>query len=159
MAKVWQEPVFDRTQEDVDFAITKIAEWIASGTFSEVYDLKGCLNVSDINRIEGNIAYLSERLTGLAYPISVSTKQWDKNDLPNEDDIGRIINNVRACVQAYYQPDNAPSIPQSMASYSDINAIEKNIDLIKYLIDLMVSSFHKSGTFQSGSTTFLPMRR
>ena len=156
MANVWQEPIFDRTQEDVDFAIRKIAEWIAKGEV-EVYDLKGCLNVSDINRIESNIAYLAKQLSG--YSIDVTTKQWTKNDIPMENDIQRIISNVRALVTGFYQVNYAPSIPQSMLSYEDINAIERNLDLIKFLIECMVNSFRRSGTFQSGSTMFLPKGR
>lgn len=159
MANDWQAPIFDRTQADVDFALIKIAEWIAYGSPTEVYDLKGCLNVSDINRIEGNISYLAEHLRELSYPPDVSTKKWTKNDLPNEDDIQRIINNVRMCADAFYLPRSAPPLPSAMLSYEDINSIEKNIDLIKYLLDCMVSSFKKLGTFQSGSKMILPIRR
>lgn len=159
MANVWQEPIFDRTREDVEFAITKISEWIAKGNPKDIYDLKGCLNVSDINRIEGNIAYLAKRLTELQYPPGVSTKQWTKEILPTESDVQRIINNVRACVNAFYAPSNAPSLPNRMITYNDINSIEKYIYLIKYLLDCMVGSFKKSATFQSGSTMFLPIRR
>ena len=207
MANVWREPIFDRTQADVDFAIGKIAEWIvyniSSAEYDEkvrveneelilregyvtttndalilqgdgralvendelvvkigvVYDLKGCLNLIDINRIEGNIAFLSERLSDLAYPVSVSTRQWDRDNLPNEQDIQRIINNVRACVRDFYQLNEAPPIPDKMANYSDVNAIERNIDLIKYLLDCMVNSFKKTGAYKSGATNLLPLRR
>ena len=159
MGSVWQEPIFDRTQKDVDFAITKIAEWIAFGKPTDVYDLKGCLNVSDINRIEGNIAYLSKRLTEYAYPATVTTKKWTKGDLPTEQDIQRIIDNIRLIINVFYQPSDSPSLPEAMLSYVDINSIERNIDLIKYLLDCMESSFRKANTFQSGSTMFLPIRR
>lgn len=158
MAQVWQTPIFDRTRKDVEFAIGKIAEWIANKS-SDIYDLKGCLNVSDINRIEGNIAYLAEHLTELHYPPDVSTRKWTQDSLPTEKDVERIINNVRACVDAFYQVRNAPTIPSSMLSYNNINDIEKNLDLIKYLLDIMVSSFKKSGTFQSGASRVLPIRR
>ena len=124
-----------------------------------VYDLKGCLNEIDINRIEGNIAYLAERLFEFGYPSDTFVKQWDKDDLPNERDIQRIIDNIRALVAAYYQPGDAPALPQTMTSYSDVNAIERNIDLIKYLIDCMVSSFKQVGAYKSGSTMILPTRR
>ena len=207
MVNVWKTPIFDRTQEDVDFAIRKISEWIvyniSSAEYDEkvrveneeliiregyattsqdalvlqgdgrvfvendalvvkigvVYDLKGCLNQSDINRIEGNIAYLAEQLSSLDYPVSIPTKQWSKDDLPNGLDIQRIIDNIRSLVNAFYQPNDAPDLPTTMLSYNDINSIEKNIDLIKYLLDCMVSSFKKSGAFKSGSTIFLPTRR
>lgn len=124
-----------------------------------VYDLKGCLNVSDINRIEGNIEYLAEKFLEFGYPSDVVIKKWDRDALPNEYDIQRIIDNVRALITAFYQPNNAPILPVTMSSYNDINAIEKNIDLIKYLLDCMVSSFKQVGAFKSGSTMILPTRR
>ena len=207
MASVWREPIFDRTQEDVDFAIRKIAEWIvyniSSAEYDEkvrveneelilregnvittgdaivlqgdgrayvendalvvkigvVYDLKGCLNTFDINRIEGNIGYLAERLSELSYPPNVATKVWTKDNLPDEKDIERIINNVRACAREFYQVSYAPTLPDKITTYSDVNALERNIDLIKYLIDCMVSSFKRVGAFKSGSTMSLPRRR
>ena len=208
MASVWREPIFDRTQEDVDFATNKIAEWIIynisaseydekvrveneelilrEGYVEEVddnklvlkgdgrayiendvlvvrmgvaYDLKGCLNVLDINRIEDNIAYLSEKLMELAYPSTISAKRWSKDNLPTELDIQRIIQNVRSLIESFYQPSNAPTLPTTMLSYNDINSLERNIDLIKYLIDCMVGSFRKVGMYKSGSTMFLPTRR
>ena len=207
MVNVWREPIFDRTQSDVDFATQKIAEWIiyniSKAEYDEkvrienealvlregyvattkdalilqgdgrayveddelvvrigvVYDLKGCLNVIDINRIEGNIAYLAERLFEFGYPSDTFVKQWDKDNLPNGQDIQRIISNIQALVAAYYQPNNAPALPKTISTYSDVNAIEKNIDLIKYLIDCMVSSFKQVGAFKSGSTMILPTRR
>lgn len=208
MAHIWQKPIFDRTQEDVDFAINKISEWIvyniSSAEYDEkvrieneklilregqithidneviavdgdgraivdndalvvkigvVYDLKGCLNTIDINRIEENIAFLSERLVEFSYPTDVTSKQWSKNDLPTEADAQRIINNIRSLISSFYQMSDAPALPYSMLSYNDVNQIERNIDLIKYLLDCMVNSFHKSGALKSGATIFIPTRR
>lgn len=161
MAK-WMTPVFDRTQDDVEFASQKIAEWIAGeiiGTSYMVTDLKGCLNVSDINRIEGNIAFLAENLTRYCYPANVVTKTWALSSLPIETDVKRITDNVRELVNAYYQSTEAPAIPNSMMSYSDINDIEQNLHLIKQLLDAMVSSFKGAHTFTSGATMFLPRSR
>lgn len=165
MTNVWGNPVFDRTLEDVEFAIRKIAEWKKSHTHSDgilendVYDLKGCLNLSDLNRIEGNIAYLAEKMESYSYSPNIHDKQWSKTDMPNQNDMERIIENVRALISAYYSPDNPPQLPTTMLSYSDINAIEENLYLIKQLLDCMESSFKKVGKIKSGSTTFLPIRR
>lgn len=207
MANVWREPIFDRTQSDVDYATQKIAEWIiyniSSAEYDEkvrieneelilrtgqvnvsngvlrldgdgrayvdndalvvkigvVHDLKGCLNLIDINRIEENIAYLAEKFSQLDYPPTVYTKKWTKDNLPNEQDIQRIISNVRALVSSFYQPPNSPALPSTISSYNDINSIERNIDLIKYLLDCMVSSFKRTGAYKSGSTMYLPIRR
>lgn len=154
----WIEPIFDRTQEDVDFAIKTITEWLKDN--SQVpYDLKGCLNVSDINRIENDIEYLSTRLNELYYINGASSRQWDIVKLPTVGDTERILNNVRLIIEAYNKPDNAPDVPTNMMKYDNINDIEKNLYLIKEMLDIMISLFKSSGTFQCGSTVFLPRRR
>lgn len=159
---VWINPIFDRTQADVDFASQKIAEWIAgevTGTSTVVYDLKGCLNVSDMNRIEGNIAYLANNFTKYYYPTNVSTKIWEVSSMPTDRDVLRILDNVRVLINAFYKPKNAPEVPNNMLNYAEINNIEKNLHLIKELLDCMVNSFRKSNTLQSGGTMFLPRQR
>lgn len=159
---VWIEPIFDRTEEDVEFAREQISRWIAeelSGSPIETYDLKGCLNVVDLNRIEGNINYLNETLTKLHYPPGTSSKAWERSDLPTERDVSRILNNIRLIISVYYQQQKAPDVPESMRTYKDINAIEENLLLIKQLIDSMRASFQKSAAFQSGAMRILPIRR
>ena len=125
----------------------------------DVYELKGCLNLLDLNRIEGNIDYLAERMESYSYAPNIHGKRWSKVDMPNEEDMSRIIENIRALISAYYSPANPPSLPTTMLSYSDINAIEENLYLIKELLDCMAKSFKAVGTIKSGSTMFLPIRR
>ncbi len=204
MNNVWREPIFDRTLEDVNFAIQKLLEWKKNHTHStdirvendalvmrdrgnayatdnefvlqdegvayveddvlivhvgDVYELKGCLNLLDLNRIEGNIAFLAETMENFSYSPNIHGKRWNRVDMPNQNDMSRIIENIRALMSAFYSPDNPPSLPTTMLSYSDINAIEENLYLLKELLDVMQTSFKKVGTIKSGSTTFLPLRR
>ena len=126
---------------------------------SNVIDLKGCLNLADLNRIEENIAYLDELMESFSYTPNIHGKKWSIVDLPNQDDMSRIIENVRALISAYYSPFSAPTLPTTMLSYSDLNAIEENLYLIKELLDCMATSFKKVGTIKSGSKSFLPLRR
>jgi hypothetical protein len=204
MTNVWREPVFDRTVEDVEFAIRKIAEWKKEHTHSadisiennalvvrdageayvegdafilrnegvayvengvlivrvgDIHELKGCLNLLDLNRIEGNIAYLAEKMESYSYAPNIHGKQWARGDMPNQNDMSRIVENIRSLIAAFYSPANPPSLPTTMLSYNDINAIEHNLFLIKQMLDCMVSSFKAVGTIKSGATTFLPLRR
>ena len=204
MATVWREPIFDRTSEDVEFAIRKLAEWKESHTHStdirvendalvvrdegtayvtddklvaqhegiayvenevlvvhvgDVYELKGCFNLLDLNRIEDNIAFLAENMESFSYAPNIHGKQWNRADMPNQNDMLRIVENIRALVSAFYSPDNPPSLPSTMLSYNDINAIEENLYLIKQLLDVMQTSFKKVGTIKSGSRMILPIRR
>lgn len=155
----WVKPVFDRTQEDVDFAIAQIAEWRKGYDIGSVKDLKGCLSHFDLYAIETNIAYISENLNELGYEHFVSTKKWTKNDVPTEEDIKRILGNIDTIISVFHSPTNAPALPLKMTHFTEINAIEENLYLLKELLDWMVKSFPKSGTFQSGSTFRLPIRR
>ena len=125
----------------------------------DVYELKGCLNLLDLNRIEGNIAYLAEKMESYSYAPNIHGKQWNNVDLPNQDDMSRIVENIRALMSAFYSPENPPLLPTAMLSYSDINAIEENLYLIRQLLDCMESSFKKVGTITSGAYMFLPIRR
>lgn len=204
MANVWKEPIFDRTLEDVELAIRKLADWKNRHTHSvdvrvendalvlrddgvayvtddkfvlenegavyvendvlnldidDVYDLKGCLNLVDLNRIEGNIAYLARTMESFSYSPNIHEKQWTKADMPTLNDMSRIIGNIRDIIAAFYSPDNPPSLPTSMLTYNDINAIEENLHLIKEILDCMQSSFKKVGTIKSGSRMILPIRR
>jgi hypothetical protein len=204
MATVWREPIFDRTSEDVEFAIRKLAEWKQSHTHStdirveddtllvrdegtayvsddkfaletegvayvendvlvvhvgDVYELKGCFNLLDLNRIEGDIAFLAEHMEEFAYAPNIHGKEWNRGDMPTQNDMSRIVENIRALISAFYSPDNPPSLPSTMLSYNDINAIEENLYLIKQLLDVMQTSFKQVGTIKSGSRMILPIRR
>ena len=124
-----------------------------------VYDLKGCLNLSDITRIEDNITYLSTRLTQNRYSLDVSTKEWTKDSLPTMQDMERIIRNVRSMLENFVTPEGATPLPDAMLSYEDINAIERDLYLLKEVYEAMVLSFIKSGTYKSGAAMRLPIRR
>ena len=154
------------TAQVTDDTLTLQAEGTASvnndalvARMGVVYDLKGCLNLSDINRIEGNIAYLADKMESYAYSPNIHGKQWSRADMPNQNDMSRIIENIRALINAYYPPHNPPELPTTMLSYEDINAIEENLYLLKQMLDCMESSFRQVGTIKSGSTMFLPIRR
>lgn len=124
-----------------------------------VYDLKGCLNLSDISRVEGNIAYLAARLTQYRYSVDVDSREWVKDDLPTAQDMSRIANNIRSLISGFANPSGSATVPDEMLSYVDINALERNLYLLKQLLDAMGLSFVKSGTYKSGATMRLPIRR
>lgn len=123
-----------------------------------IYDLKGCLNLSDIIRIESNISYLAEHFTRYLYPIGVNTMDWSKTDLPNLDDMKRIASNIRSIFNGFYTPSGAETVPDRMLSYQDINSIEHNLYLLKQMLDSMITSFIPSGTTKCGVRR-LPLRR
>ena len=125
-----------------------------------VYNLKGCLNLSDLTRIEDNITYLSQRLMQYQYPISTNSKEWVKESLPTAEDMERIANNIRSLITLFApHSEYYSATPDVILSYEDINALEYNLYLLKQYFDAMVDSFFKSGTHRCGSTNRLPIRR
>ncbi len=145
----WIRPIYNRTQEDVDEAIKKLNEWITTGE-TNITDLKGCFNVSDLNRIEGNIKYLSDTLNSLYYFSTVTTKTWGKDGLPTVTDINRLIANVRKIITAYHQSSNAPSLPTTLTTFEEVNDLEENLYRLKTLLDNMVQAFPECGAYTCG---------
>lgn len=162
MSIIWREPIFDRTLNDVHYAIAQLEsrkQSISNGLSVTTDDLKGCLNLSDLNRIEGNIEYLSTILTSYGYEVENDSKQWTREDLPTTEDMERIADNIKALVACFTGYDSFVTIPNNIISHEDINNLEYNLHLLKQLLDGMESSFLSSGTQTSGSTTQLPLRR
>lgn len=93
-------PVYDRTEQDVAYA-----KYLRDKIFQSGYDsftpeeksvwdsgLRGCRNVSDLNRIENNCQYLGDLLH-----LELDTKtDWDYSTTPLQEDIQRICDNVSA---------------------------------------------------------------
>ncbi len=156
----WIVPVVDRTLRDVQDALVQIETWrtqVANGQTPTVTELKGCLNATDLNRIEANTRYISQFLQGYGFQMNVTTKvDWTDECLPNVDDVNRIIDNIKEIRDKYYEPAGMPSL-QTMVSFSDINAIEQSLLLFREMLLGMVGAFRRSGTFVAGSPFRLPM--
>jgi len=157
----WIVPIVDRTLRDVQDALAQIEMWrtqVANGQTPTVTELKGCLNATDLNRIEANTRYISEYLRAYGFQTNVTTKvDWTDESLPNATDVDRIIDNIKEIRNKYYEPAGMPSLPQTMVSFSDINAIEQSLLLFREMLFGMVGAFRRSGSFRCGQSMKLPM--
>ncbi len=154
----WEEPIFDRTKEDVDYALRKLEEWKGEDN-PTVYKLKGCLNVDDLNRIEDNIKYLSEELNNYAYDNETIYKNWVITDTVTKESVDRILGNANNLVNAYYQITSSPNVPSKMITFVQVNNLEKLLFDIKKAVTDMENSFRLCGSFVSGQEFFLPLGR
>ena len=145
----WIEPIFDRTQNDVESAMRQIALWKANGV-AKPSELKGCLNMGDLNRIEKDIQFLSDNLSALYYFSKVNTKTWQRSTLPTVSEINRILNNIKILISSFYQSEDAPDLPTTVLSYEHLNSIEENLHLLKEMLDNMIGSFRECGTLYCG---------
>lgn len=158
----WIQPVYDRTQADVDYAKLKISQWSNDYYASDapfVSDLKGCMNVRDLNRIEGNMKYLAERIKMAGYDIPITVKKWTVTDIPVVTDLERITGNLTSLIEGWYQQTTAPDVPQTILTYVDANAIEENQFLIRQLLDGREIPIQKSGMFRCGARRMLPISK
>ena len=145
----WLTPVFDRTSADVAFAIQKLHEW--KQNTSEMYDLKGCLNASDINRILNNNFCLREML--VEYLYFMRWVIWDElkvGDVPTRTYIDDVIIDTRDVLECFFTPNNAPPLPDTLLSFEQVNALEEIQYLLKEMIDDMISSMRDCDTFECG---------
>lgn len=141
----WSNPIYDRTLADVEYAREQLEKNINNT------DFKGCFNVNDLLRIENNTRYLADRLNDLYYRNVIATEpNWSVSSIPNVSNISRNISNINKIWEAYHKPNNTPTLPTTLLTYEEVNALEKNLYLIKEMLDNMIASFRECGTFSCG---------
>ena len=122
MSSIWKTPITDRVQADIDSK-----------------DPKAYLNIIDLNRIEENIAYLSEFLSLNGYEIQPFLPVvWTKENIPTTEDIRRICGRIKAITDAYYEPRGYTDISglyEKRLDFKDANHVEENLAEIKALLD------------------------
>jgi len=146
----WITPITDSAQADI---INR-----TSRAFS---------NASDLNRIEGNIAWLVNELRRHSVFVdTVSETNWNQTKLPTTQDLQRIrdnINNLPVFVFA-----KRPDLRFTMQSISDqqlqqlhfttVNMLEFNLQMLRHMTDRM-PVVYRQASFQAGRQLFLPQRR
>ena len=107
--------VFDRTQEDVDIA----KRLKASGRALTIEDLKGCLNLSDLERAEVNFEALA----------ILDDETMDIESIPEFPSVlffESLLDNAEIVKESGYQLDNSPDIPtMPLNDYVKWNALER----------------------------------
>ena len=112
MSSTWITPISDRVELDINSKTSK-----------------AYINVQDINRIEGNIAFIYDALNALPYDIPAQIyKIWAITGIPNTDDIARICENIKSLADHYYIPPRyarlAIIVQKKALAYRDVNDIE-----------------------------------
>lgn len=144
----WIAPVYDRTEEDVEYA----KAYNKSPSESAASEYKGALNASDLNRIEGNCAYLSELLHGCGYTSHVTVKtDWVMTDFPTLTEFTRIRDNITELMRAYAQAEDMPDMrTDSRTDYVEINNMEFDLYRINEMIANMKAIYIYSGELYGG---------
>ena len=141
--------IFDRTQNDVDTAIRLRSEKVKFDpvtmqpinpeelTESEIATLeKGTITHNTLNRIESKQEELKDLLIALGHSFfSLTTKTWTANDIFNEVDFRRIINNLDKLKEAFTTMITTPKTPEPNYYFQNINDIEKILFDLDFLIN------------------------
>ena len=152
----WIEPIFDRTYGDVQILETDTTN----------PNTKGSYNYFDLNRIENNTKYCAEYMVDheiIRVPPSMAIKtNWTEQDIPNRDDMIRIVRNVMLLMNnsnPEIQKDFIELHEATQFTYQVANAIEYNLDLMhnqpelpiqKWLLTIengIIQEYNKSSEF------------
>ena len=138
---LYDDLIYDRTQEDVEYALSNP---------DSISFLKGSYNYTDLNRIEKWCEYLEEQLNKYSYSVSITTKtDWTIDDFPIKVQLERIRNNVESLKEAFVAFTTIPDNLEKM-TYTKANAIEKVLSELDTLIDNMIMTFYYSGEIYAG---------
>lgn len=154
--------VYDRTAQDVETARTQ------RGT--TLTPLKGCYNITDLNRVESAVRTLAAALTAAGYPVEITPvlkgskaedREWQEGDIVRWAQWTTYLDNVQALRDAYYTLAETGELPapEDKLGYTGANTIEKILADIDRLIDCMKSSYRRCGTFRAGNNAaHLPLK-
>lgn len=148
--------VFDRTQADIDrvkelrrigwqnMTSTQRKEWISG--------LKGCLNTSDLKRIENDIYVIAQLLD-----VDVQTNKDNLPELPDSIYFARVLENVQILRNIGYLHGDTPEVPvQPLNTYQKWNDIERILHDIYWIYNANNSCYAYCGTeLYAGSETEL----
>lgn len=154
--------IYDRTAQDVETARAQ------RGT--ALTPLKGCYNVSDLNRVELAVKTLAAALTAAGYPVEITPvlkgskaedREWQEGDIVRRAQWSTYLDNVQRLRDAYYTLAETGELPkpEDKLGYVGANNIEKVLADIDLLIDCMKASYRRCGTFRAGNNAaHLPLK-
>lgn len=147
--------IFDRTQNDVDTAISIIKNKVQKFqelTKSDIATLeKGTITINTLNRIETKQEILKGLFNEMGYwNTPITNKVWDYTQIFNVDEFQRIIGNTDILREAFFTYRDTPNTPPISYHYNDINALEKILYELDVMINDVKSHYRECGTFECG---------
>lgn len=162
--------VTNRTLSDVDEARYLIATVLSRGidNISEsqrerfMSGLRGCYNISDLNRVEDCIQYISYMLAILGTPVDIPAKYWNRVEgdelvYPTIDELWDIVVTINELAETARQhmPVTLNTIYQTAIvnmNYTTANNIEINLQMLCEALETLVSPIWiSSGCCYSGN--------
>lgn len=146
--------ITDRTVADVQYTVSFAAKGI-NMTESEIEQwlsgLKGAYNHTDLNRVEGAVRYVSERMQSVGWFLYPDVKlDWKVDDFPSVSEMERYLNNIRLLRAAL--PVGIPDAPPNMdrITYETANTIEKILLLLDNAVTNIMANVFYGNELYSG---------
>lgn len=153
--------IFDRAQADTDRAAYLIGKIQRREMLTEAEQaeynagLRGCYNITDLNRVEAKVRELAETLRSYGYSVDYTEPghtEWQYTDTMLESDVLLYLANIAALRDVIKLPPDVPPIPtiDRWIDWMAANDIERIVfELDRYIYGI-VPLFRRSGTFRSG---------
>ena len=141
--------ITNRTQYDVDTAISirknKVQKFQELTESDINYLERGTLTINTLNRIENKQDELSSVLNSYGYKNIIYTKRWNYEDVFDEINLSRLLDNMKTFYNVFVLYKNTPLIPLSIFSFQELNDVEKFLVDLESILEGMISSFLYSG--------------
>ena len=147
--------IFDRTQNDVDTAISirknKVQKFQELTESDINYLERGTLTINTLNRIEAKQEELKNLFNDMGYwNTPIINKTWGENDIFNADEFQRILDNTNVLRRAFFVYKATPNTPPISYYWDDINSLEKILYDLDVMINDVKSNYRECGTFYCG---------
>lgn len=149
--------ITDRDNADLERARDLAEKGVENMTAAELQEylagLKGAYNVSDLNRVEEALKYLTTRLKLAGFYIELNTKtDWRNDMLPPPAEFERYLQNVRKIRDVLPAGSDMPAVPESMENLQiyEANDIEQILLNIEQIITNISKAWYYSGETYAG---------
>lgn len=146
--------ITDRSAADVQY-VSGLALKAHKMTDAElsawISGLKGAYNASDLNRVEGAVLYVVERLRIAGWYVKLDTKtDWKFSDFPTVAEMDRYLSNIRKLRAAL--PAGLPVVPADADkfTYSEANDIEILLESLDAAVTNIMANVFYSNELYSG---------
>lgn len=138
--------VYDRTEQDVEMARAQ------RGT--TLTPLKGCYNITDMNRVEAAVKALAAELNSAGCKVEITPRTFAESDIIRRAQWAQYLSNVQTLRDAIAVRASTPELPAADAKLDFVgaNTIEKVLADLDELLGWMKYSQKYCGTFAAGQT-------
>lgn len=148
--------ITDRTFADVNYAQTLHEKGLSGMTAEELAEwmngLKGWYDYRDLNRVGEAMNYIYDRLKTVIGDLKISPRtDWSLSDIPTYNVVMEYLNNLRILRNSITVTNDTPEVPSGIAlTYEEANDIEKILEILDVLIDIIEQAYLYSGEIYAG---------